>query len=90
MVQQLGGGEEERDQGYKRLLVFLERPKGRLRDALGQPGLCLLVSSVVSCRPSAWRLVHLMPCGMFSLSEVQCIVGLLLGMPIPWPSSDPL
>lgn len=31
-----------------------------------------------------------MPCGVFSLSEVQCIVGLLLGMPIPWPSSDPL
>lgn len=33
MVQQLGGGEEERDQGWKRLLVLLERPKGRLRGA---------------------------------------------------------
>lgn len=26
----------------------------------------------------------------FSLSEVQCIVGLLLGMPVPWPWADPL
>lgn len=58
---------------------------------LGHPGLCLLMSSMVSGCPLC---MEAGPLGalwnVFSLSEVQCIVGLLLGMPIPWPGSDPL
>lgn len=83
--------ERKRETRAEKDYWLFQRPKGTLRDTLGQPGLCLLMNSIVSGCPLC---TEAGPLGalwhVLSLSEVQCIVGLLLGMPIPWPGSDPL
>lgn len=86
MVQQRGGGEKERDGGWKRLNQTAGSSGEASEDGgcQGQPGPCLFVSSTAAGCPWADGSGALMPCGC-SLSEVQCIMGLLRGWGVAHP-----